>query len=64
LKDYQSAIADYNKAIAINPQHALAYTNRGIAKELVKDLEGACADWRKAAALGNRDAARWVSKQC
>ena len=31
--DYQGAIADYTKAIEINPKFALAYFNRGLAKD-------------------------------
>jgi len=27
------------------------YSERGIAKENIEDLEGACEDWRKAASL-------------
>ncbi|MDE0400202.1 MAG: tetratricopeptide repeat protein, partial [Candidatus Poribacteria bacterium] len=30
--DYQAAISDYDAAIHINPEHALAYNNRGNAK--------------------------------
>ena len=31
LGDYAGAIADYTKAIKINPEHAKAYYNRGVA---------------------------------
>ena len=47
-KDYQGAIADYSKAIAIDPQLALAYFNRGVAKNKLKDYQGAIDDYSKA----------------
>ena len=62
--DYQGAIADYTKAIEINPEDANAYLNRGIDREIVNDLEGACRDWRKAVDLGNKRPAEWVKNQC
>ena len=31
-KDYQGAIADYDKAIELNPKDVRAYYNRGVAK--------------------------------
>ena len=62
--DYQGAIADYSKAIEINPQDASTYVSRGIARELVNDLKGACDDWRKAADFGQTQPAEWVKKQC
>ena len=46
--DYQGAIADYTKAIKIDPQHENAYSNRGIAKDELGDLQGAIADLNKA----------------
>ena len=64
VKDYYGAIADYTKAIEINPNYANAFLNRGISKEILGDLNGACADWKKAARLGNEDAAKWVANQC
>ena len=62
--NYQGAIADYTKAIEIDPQYANAYVNRGIDRKIINDLKGACLDWRKAAGLGKENAAEWVKKQC
>ena len=63
-KDYYGAIADYTKAIELDPNDRSAYKNRGITKEDLGDLNGACADWKKAARLGDADAAKWVANQC
>ncbi len=46
--DFKGAIADYTKAIEINPQYADAYNNRGAAKYSLKDTQGAIADYNKA----------------
>ena len=62
--NYQGAIDDFNKAIEINPKDAVAYLSRGVARELVYDLEGACRDWRKAADFGLKEPAEWVKNQC
>ena len=62
--DHQGAIADYIKALEINPKDDIAYTNRGASKELLGDLKGACDDWRKAVDLGHQSAAQWVENQC
>ncbi len=40
LRDYDGAIADYTKAIEINPNYANAYYNRGIAKKALNDNNG------------------------
>ena len=48
MGDYEGAIADYDRAIEINPQHANAYNNRGIAKNKMGDYEGAIADYDRA----------------
>ena len=37
VKDYKRAIADYTKAIEINPNNAETYYNRGRAKNYLKD---------------------------
>ena len=48
LQDYTGAIADYTKAIEIDPNYALAYVNRGISKANLQDYTGAIADFTKA----------------
>ena len=46
--NYQGAIADYTKAIEINPQEAIPYYYRGDAKFNLQDYQGAIADYTKA----------------
>jgi tetratricopeptide (TPR) repeat protein len=42
------AIADFNKAIKLNPNYAIAYNNRGVAYEKKGDKEKAISDYREA----------------
>ena len=51
LKDYKGAIADYNKAIKINPKDSEAYYFRGVAKYRQQDYKAAIADYSKAIEL-------------
>jgi tetratricopeptide (TPR) repeat protein len=46
--DYQNAIADYNRALVLNPQFEEIYFRRGIARSLTKDWQGAEADYTRA----------------
>ena len=62
LKDYQGAIDDYNKAIAINPKDANAYVNRSIAKRDLKDYQGAIDDCNKAIAINPKDASAYLTR--
>src|SRR5436190_2007237 len=48
---FDAAIADYTKAIELNPQYAVAYQNRAGARLFVDDYAGALADASKAIAL-------------
>ncbi|MEI8186381.1 MAG: tetratricopeptide repeat protein [Chlorobiaceae bacterium] len=46
-KDFNGAIADYTKALELNPKYVEAYLNRGLAKRSVGDAEGAKVDLKK-----------------
>ncbi|MBK7987037.1 MAG: tetratricopeptide repeat protein [Ignavibacteria bacterium] len=62
LGDNYAAIADYTKAIELNPQFAAAYTNRGYAKNNLGDKEGAIADYTKAIELNPQDASSYLNR--
>src|ERR1019366_6643794 len=49
--DYIGAIAEYTKAIKLNPNDAHAYLNRGLAKFSLEDDRGAITDCNKAIEL-------------
>jgi tetratricopeptide (TPR) repeat protein len=49
--EYDQAIADYGKAIQLNPKYAEAYNNRGAAHEKKQDKGKAIADYRMALSL-------------
>ena len=49
--DLEGAIADFTKAIELNPEFAAAYNNRGGAKREKNDLDAAIADFTKAIEL-------------
>ena len=49
--DNYGAIADYTKAIELDPDYANAYYNRAILKRDLKDYYGAIADYTKAIEL-------------
>ena len=51
LKQYERAISDYNKAIELNPNFALAYNNRGWAYYCLKKYQQALKDFDKAIEL-------------
>jgi tetratricopeptide (TPR) repeat protein len=48
---YDDAIADYDKAIALDPNVAIAYTNRGLAYGQKREVDRAIADYTKAIAI-------------
>ena len=48
LGDYRGAIADFDRAIELNPDAAAACYGRGGAKSKLGDYEGAIADYSRA----------------
>ena len=52
-KEHDSAIEAYTKAIALDPNYADAYTNRGIAYALSGNMGRAISDFQKACDMGN-----------
>ena len=54
--NYQGAIADFSRAIEINPQYAAAYQLRGSSKSILGDIQGAIADYTKVIEIDPQDA--------
>ena len=48
LGQYEKAVQDYDEAIRLNPQFAVAYNNRGVAYEWLGQKEKAYRDFAKA----------------
>lgn len=54
--DFDSAIAEFTRAIELDPTYAAAYSNRCNAKQAKGDLDGAIADCNRAIELDPKDA--------
>ena len=63
-KDYKKALELANTAVTNDSNYASAYVNRGIAKEMLRDMEGACQDWHKAKDLGAELGKTFYSENC
>src|SRR5215831_677796 len=55
-RDYDRAVAAFNEALRLDPQHALAYWGRGSAHARRGDYARAVADYGEALRLGATDA--------
>jgi tetratricopeptide (TPR) repeat protein len=62
LQDYEGAIADYTKAIKVDPNYSEAYHNRGILSIRLGQSEDGCLDVRKASELGYQLAHEMLGK--
>jgi tetratricopeptide (TPR) repeat protein len=63
-KDYLGAIADYTKAIEINPKYMEAYYNRGMTNIAIGQKDRGCMDLSKAGELGSEKAYEKIKKLC
>ena len=62
IKDYDSAMADYNKAIEINPNYDLAFYNRGAGWVVKKEYNKAIADYTRVLNIDKHYADAYVSR--
>ncbi len=60
--DLDGAIADFNRAIELNPNDDAPYYNRAQAKRLKKDTAGAIADYTRAIDLGSTNPAAYNNR--
>jgi len=63
-KKWDLALRDLDKAILLKPDYSLAFNLRGYIHYMLKDNESACLDYQRAAALGNKDAEKFITLVC
>lgn len=62
--DYEKAVADYTRSLALDASQADVYYNRGITHYRAKQKAQACRDLQTASALGNPTAQAALEKLC
>jgi tetratricopeptide (TPR) repeat protein len=62
LKEYQQAIADYTRAIELDPKDALVYSNRGNAYHDLEEYHRAIEDYTRAIELDPKDALAYYNR--
>jgi tetratricopeptide (TPR) repeat protein/S1-C subfamily serine protease len=62
LGNKQAAIADFDRAIALNPKFIEAYNNRGIAKSVLGNRQAAIADFDFTIALNPKSAGAYINR--
>jgi tetratricopeptide (TPR) repeat protein len=59
---YEEAIADYSRAISIQPVFPEAFLNRGLARHRLGDYQAAIEDMEQAIQLNPRDGNAYLSR--
>ena len=63
LQDIHGGLSDYDRAIELNPNHALAYSNRGnLKKDRLQDYHGSLADYDRALSLNPHDPVTYYNR--
>ena len=60
---FNEAILNFNKAIDLDKQLAIAYWNIFVSKTKLGDKKSACDDVKKSAYLGSRTAIDWIQSE-
>ena len=60
--EYDNAIADYNEALRLDPEHAIAYHNRGLAWSQKAKYDNAIADYDNAIRLDPKYATAYENR--
>lgn len=61
---WNTAIADFNRVLELDPEHHNSYHNRGIAYYRIGFKEKGCEDWCQALLKGNTKSAEHLEKDC
>jgi tetratricopeptide (TPR) repeat protein len=62
--DYANALADFDRALELDPQNSSAYTHRGLARAALRDYGGALHDYDHALELNEHDHEATYSTAC
>jgi len=61
---FDEAIESASNAIDLDPNYGFAFLNRGIAREMIRDIPGACSDWKTAQEMGVKNADVYQNGPC
>ncbi|MDP1803000.1 MAG: tetratricopeptide repeat protein [Bacteroidota bacterium] len=64
LGQYDKALEQIEKAIALKPNYPMYYFRAGEIKARMEDMKGACEDWNKSKQLGYKDAEELILYNC
>ena len=62
--DASGALAEYLKAEGLNPESGMIAYSIGLAKIILKDINGACQAWKKAESLGSPESQEMLRQHC